>query len=52
MDRYPDAAEPNEEGGLSAIGSSDMVFRNQYAAWHYYMTGGYTAHGAMKEPAS
>lgn len=36
--RYLGADEPNEEGGYSATGSSDMVFRNQYAAWRQYMT--------------
>ncbi|GIX17498.1 MAG: oxidoreductase [Rhodothalassiaceae bacterium] len=51
MDRYPDAARRNDEGGWSAIGSSDMVFRNQYAAWRYYMTGGFAAHGPMREAA-
>ncbi|RMF70992.1 MAG: hypothetical protein D6740_07355 [Alphaproteobacteria bacterium] len=52
MDRYPNAARRNDEGGLSAIGSSDIVFRNQYAAWRYYITGGYAIHGPMEEPAS
>ncbi|RMF15373.1 MAG: hypothetical protein D6757_04670 [Alphaproteobacteria bacterium] len=51
MHRYPDAAQPDEEGGLSAIGSSDMVFRNQYRAWAYYMTGGHAVHGPMREPS-
>ncbi|HEX2138890.1 MAG TPA: oxidoreductase, partial [Woeseiaceae bacterium] len=36
--RYVGADEPNEEDGYSATGSSDMVFRNQYAAWRHYMT--------------
>jgi benzoate/toluate 1,2-dioxygenase subunit alpha len=36
--RYVGAEEPNEEGGYSATGSSDMVFRNQFAAWRQYMT--------------
>lgn len=36
--RYVGADEPNDEGGRSATGSSDMVFRNQYAAWLQYMT--------------
>lgn len=36
--RYVGADEPNDEGGYSATGSSDMVFRNQYQAWQRYMT--------------
>lgn len=36
--RYVGADEANEEGGYSATGSSDMVFRNQYKAWRQYMT--------------
>jgi phenylpropionate dioxygenase-like ring-hydroxylating dioxygenase large terminal subunit len=36
--RYVGAEEPNEEGGRSATGSSDMVFRNQFEAWRQYMT--------------
>ncbi len=39
MHRYLDADEPNDEGGRSATGSSDMVFRNQFKAWKAYMTG-------------
>ncbi len=36
--RWLGADEPNEEGGRSATGSSDMVFRNQFQAWRDYMT--------------
>ncbi len=36
--RYVGADEPNGEGGHSATGSSDMVFRNQFKAWRQYMT--------------
>jgi hypothetical protein len=36
--RYVGADQPNDEGGYSATGSSDMVFRNQYQAWRQYMT--------------
>ena len=39
MQRYIGSEEPNEEGGSSATGSSDMVFRNQFRAWKNYMTG-------------
>ena len=28
-----------ENGAVEAIGTSDAVFRNQYRAWRYYMTG-------------
>ena len=38
MGRYLNAEEPNEEGGMSATGSSDMVFRSQFRAWKDYMT--------------
>ncbi len=38
MGRHIGAEEPNEEGGLSATGSSDMVFRSQFKAWKAYMT--------------
>jgi benzoate/toluate 1,2-dioxygenase subunit alpha len=37
--RYIGAEQPNDEGGYSATGSSDMVFRNQFKAWREYMTG-------------
>ena len=40
MGRYLNAEEPNEEGGTSATGSSDMVFRSQFKAWKDYMTSG------------
>ncbi len=43
MHRYLGADEPNDEGGTSATGSSDMVFRNQFRAWKTYMTGDATA---------
>lgn len=36
--RYVGAETRNEEGGYSATGSSDMVFRNQYRSWLRYMT--------------
>jgi nitrite reductase/ring-hydroxylating ferredoxin subunit len=35
--RYLGAETANEEGGYSATGSSDMVFRNQFRAWLGYM---------------
>ena len=38
MHRYLDHDEENDEGGRSATGSSDMVFRNQFKAWKNYMT--------------
>jgi phenylpropionate dioxygenase-like ring-hydroxylating dioxygenase large terminal subunit len=38
MGRYLGAEEPNDEGGHSATGSSDMVFRSQFRAWKQYMT--------------
>ncbi len=38
MGRHMEGATDNDEGGLSATGSSDMVFRNQFAAWKSYMT--------------
>lgn len=38
MGRYIDAEEPNDEGGHSATGSSDMVFRSQFRAWRKYMS--------------
>ena len=38
MGRHMDAEEPNDEGGFSATGSSDMVFRSQFRAWKQYMT--------------
>lgn len=38
MRRYLGADEPNDEGGHSATGSSDMVFRNQFRAWRQYMS--------------
>jgi benzoate/toluate 1,2-dioxygenase alpha subunit len=38
MGRYLDAEETNDEGGHSATGSSDMVFRSQFKAWKQYMT--------------
>lgn len=38
MGRHMNAEEPNDEGGTSATGSSDMVFRSQFKAWKNYMT--------------
>lgn len=38
MHRHLDADAPNDEGGHSATGSSDMVFRGQFEAWRRYMT--------------
>lgn len=38
MQRYLGSDEANDEGGVSATGSSDMVFRNQFRAWKAYMT--------------
>lgn len=46
MQRYLGAEEPNEEGGVSATGSSDMVFRNQFQAWKSYMAGDAAGEGA------
>ncbi|MEX2126131.1 MAG: Rieske 2Fe-2S domain-containing protein [Woeseia sp.] len=43
--RYVGAETPNDEGGYSATGSSDMVFRNQYRTWLNYMTGEQAARG-------
>ena len=37
--RYLGAETRNDEGGWTATGSSDMVFRNQYRTWLNYMTG-------------
>lgn len=37
--RYVGVETRNDEGGYSATGSSDMVFRNQYRTWLEYMTG-------------
>lgn len=38
MARHLGAETPNDEHGYSATGSSDMVFRSQFAAWKSYMT--------------
>ncbi len=38
MGRHIGAEEANDEGGYSATGSSDMVFRGQFQAWKAYMT--------------
>ncbi len=38
MARHLGGEERNDEGGYSATGSSDMVFRNQFQAWRSYMT--------------
>ena len=38
MSRYLGGEEANDEGGHSATGSSDMVFRGQFKAWKNYMT--------------
>jgi hypothetical protein len=43
--RYLGAETPNDEGGCSATGSSDLVFRNQFDAWRKYMTGNEAADG-------
>ena len=45
--RYIGAETPNDEGGYSATGSSDMVFRNQYRTWLRYMTGDAAARGVQ-----
>lgn len=37
MHRHLGEEEPNEDGGWSANGTSDLVFRNQYRAWTDYM---------------
>lgn len=36
--RYLDRAQEAADGGTKAIGSSDLVFRNQYAEWKRLMT--------------
>ncbi len=33
LHRYPDGDTPNDAGGWTAPGTSDMVHRNQYRAW-------------------
>lgn len=38
MKRHLDAEDTNNEGGFSATGSSDMVFRSQFQAWKKYVT--------------
>ena len=37
MSRHP-VAEPSDDGALRTTGTSDLTFRNQYAAWLAYMT--------------
>ncbi len=37
MHRHLGEEESNEDGGWSANGTSDLVFRNQYRAWSGYM---------------
>ncbi len=37
MQRHMGKEEPNDEGGWSATGTSDLVFRNQYRTWAAYM---------------
>lgn len=38
MHRYMGQETPTDHGGQTAIGSSDLAFRNQYAAWAQYMS--------------
>jgi benzoate/toluate 1,2-dioxygenase alpha subunit len=38
MGRHIGAETANDEGGYSATGSSDMVFRSQFKAWKNYMS--------------
>jgi benzoate/toluate 1,2-dioxygenase alpha subunit len=38
MSRYLGSEVPNDEGGYSATGSSDIVHRGQFSAWKDYMT--------------
>lgn len=38
MGRHIGAETGNDEGGYSATGSSDMVFRSQFKAWKNYMS--------------
>ena len=45
MGRHLDADQPNDEGGHSATGSSDMVFRSQFRAWKQYMTAAIPGNG-------
>ena len=40
LHRYLGEDETNDDGTSSGVGSSDLVFRNQYAAWKGYMTNG------------
>jgi phenylpropionate dioxygenase-like ring-hydroxylating dioxygenase large terminal subunit len=37
MARYPDQGAPDSDGSRSAPGTSDLVHRNQHAAWRDYM---------------
>jgi hypothetical protein len=39
MHRFRDADRVAPDGTLTAAGTSDMVFRHQYATWKAYMTG-------------
>ena len=40
LHRHLGRAATNDEGGQTATGSSDMVFRNQFRAWQGYMNAG------------
>jgi len=37
MSRYPDAGERNADGSVSVKGTSDAMFRGQFAAWRDLM---------------
>jgi len=37
MQRHMGKEQPNADGGWSATGTSDLVFRNQYRTWSAYM---------------
>lgn len=37
MQRHMGKEQPNADGGWSAMGTSDLVFRNQYRTWAAYM---------------
>lgn len=49
--RYPGAEVPNEDGGWTAPGTSDMVFRNQYRTWVELMEKGAARAARAKEAA-
>ena len=38
LDRHMGAEVPNDDGTISAPGTSDLVFRHQFEAWQDYIT--------------